>query len=847
MEKYSPELKEFFVEAQSLASKLNHQRLLPEHLLLVMSHNLSIQKILNKSGCDLEILSKLLADNFEVIPKVIQESNNLYIDKQTKGLMQNIEKMAASLSNNSMITPEFMILEMAKNSELNVGKILKKSGVDKMNLGKNINEAHNNNKNLASENIALNKYARDLTREALEGRLDPVIGRDEEIRRAIQVLARRTKNNPILIGEPGVGKTAIVEGLALRIVNKDVPEVLLNKKIMALDIGLLVAGAKFRGEFEERVKMVLKEVIDSNDSIIIFIDEIHTIVGAGASEGSMDASNLLKPQLARGQLHCIGATTLKEHTKYIEKDAALARRFQTILVKEPTIEDSISILRGLKEKYEIHHGLSISDKAIVSACELSKRYITDRFLPDKAIDLIDEASSKLKMEIDTKPADLDEAERKLTQYKIEIEAIDEENDTSSDASIKSLKEEVKKLTKTRNNLEKKWTYEKKKLSDSNTLKEKLDNFKSELIIVKRKGDLTRAGELTYQIIPNLENELIELEKDTANKTFFPSVDREDIANVVSKWTGIPINKMLEEDRSKILSMENFLNNRVIGQDNAIKLISNAVRRSRAGLNDPTKPIASFIFVGPTGVGKTELTKVLADFLFDDEKAMARIDMSEYMEKHSVARLIGSPPGYVGYDEGGVLTESIRRRPYQVILFDEIEKAHKDVFNLFLQILDDGRLTDGQGRTINFSNTIIIMTSNIGTNYFDKCFEENLVEREKMILNDIKTNFKPEFINRIDDIVIFNQLDIANVKKIVELELIKLDEDLSEKGIALMYDDSVLNYLASHGYDKNYGARPIKRLVQSVIKDNIALKIISNEYKVKNKIQILVDNEKLVIN
>ena len=504
MEKYSPELKEFFVEAQSLASKLNHQRLLPEHLLLVMSHNLSIQKILNKSGCDLEILSKLLADNFEVIPKVIQESNNLYIDKQTKGLMQNIEKMAASLSNNSMITPEFMILEMAKNSELNVGKILKKSGVDKMNLGKNINEAHNNNKNLASENIALNKYARDLTREALEGRLDPVIGRDEEIRRAIQVLARRTKNNPILIGEPGVGKTAIVEGLALRIVNKDVPEVLLNKKIMALDIGLLVAGAKFRGEFEERVKMVLKEVIDSNDSIIIFIDEIHTIVGAGASEGSMDASNLLKPQLARGQLHCIGATTLKEHTKYIEKDAALARRFQTILVKEPTIEDSISILRGLKEKYEIHHGLSISDKAIVSACELSKRYITDRFLPDKAIDLIDEASSKLKMEIDTKPADLDEAERKLTQYKIEIEAIDEENDTSSDASIKSLKEEVKKLTKTRNNLEKKWTYEKKKLSDSNTLKEKLDNFKSELIIVKRKGDLTRAGELTYQIIPNLD-------------------------------------------------------------------------------------------------------------------------------------------------------------------------------------------------------------------------------------------------------------------------------------------------------------------------------------------------------
>ncbi|MAR79503.1 MAG: ATP-dependent chaperone ClpB, partial [Rhodospirillaceae bacterium] len=779
--------------------------------------------------------------------KVIEENkNSIYLDKETKILINNLDQKILSEENIKVISPEDMILAMLVAKELNVSKLLLKSGVDINILNNAVNnkKALERNSNNNQENLDI--YARDLTKEASEGKLDPVIGRDEEIRRAIQVLSRRTKNNPILLGEPGVGKTAIVEGLALRIVNDDVPEILKNKKIMSLDMGQLLAGAKFRGEFEERLKAVLKEVSISKDSIIMFIDEIHTIVGAGASEGSMDASNLFKPQLARGELHCIGATTLKEHSKYIEKDAALARRFQTVFINEPSVSDSISILRGLKEKYEIHHGLPISDKAIIAACELSDRYISERFLPDKAIDLIDEASSKLRMEIDSKPDDLDEIERKLTQYKIEIEAIKKENEETSKKRVTSLENQIKELSDKKSTLERKWNDEKKILSENNTLKEQIENYKNELLIVKRKGDLTRAGQLVYSIIPDLENSLNNTKNSENNKSLFKSVGSEDIASIVSKWTGIPVKKLLKAETEKFINITKFLKNKVIGQAEAIRCISNAVLRSRAGLNDPTKPIGSFIFVGPTGVGKTELTKALAEFLFDDEKALVRVDMGEYMEKHSVARLIGSPPGYVGYEEGGSLTESIRRRPYQVVLFDEIEKAHKDVFNIFLQILDDGRLTDGQGRTVNFSNTIIIMTSNLGAMHYKKSSYMNKAELNKVISEEVKNNFKPEFINRLDDIVIFNQLDIENINEIVLIELNKFKSLLENKEIQLEFDKNVINYISEKGYDEFFGARPIKRLIQTLIKDKIAMKILEGKYSSGSSVHLSILKNSLII-
>ena len=611
-------------------------------------------------------------------------------------------------------------------------------------------------------------------------------------------------------------------------------------------MGQLLAGAKFRGEFEERLKAVLKEVSKSKDSIIMFIDEIHTIVGAGASEGSMDASNLLKPQLARGELHCIGATTLKEHSKYIEKDAALARRFQTVFINEPSVSDSISILRGLKEKYEIHHGLPISDKAIIAACELSDRYISERFLPDKAIDLIDEASSKLRMQIDSKPDDLDEIERKLTQYKIEIEAIKKENEETPNKRVTSLENQIRELSDKKSLLERKWNDEKKILSENNTLKEQIEKYKNELLIVKRKGDLTRAGQLVYSIIPDLENSLNNTKNSENNKNLFKSVGSEDIAAIVSKWTGIPVKKLLKAEKEKFINISKFLKNKVIGQDEAISCISNAVLRSRAGLNDPTKPIGSFIFVGPTGVGKTELTKALAEFLFDDEKALVRVDMGEYMEKHSVARLIGSPPGYVGYEEGGSLTESIRRRPYQVVLFDEIEKAHKDVLNIFLQILDDGRLTDGQGRTVNFSNTIIVMTSNLGAKHYKKSSYMNEAELNKVISEEVKNNFKPEFINRLDDIVIFNQLDIENINEIVLIELNKFKSLLESKEIQLEFDKNVIDYISEKGYDEFFGARPIKRLIQTLIKDKIAMQMLEGKYSAGSSVHLSTLKNSLII-
>ena len=847
MENFNYRLKQVFFDAQTFASNLNHQRLLPEHLLMIMLSQENNEKIIKLSGGDILNLKQELNDYLNCFPRVIEEKkNSIFLDKETKILIDFLENQLKTASNRNEIGPQNLLLAMLSIPELNIYKLLHKIGVDIDRLEKVINDKQNLDLDSNINKKNLDRFSRDLTKEASEGKLDPVIGRDDEIRRAIQVLSRRTKNNPILIGEPGVGKTAIVEGLALRIINNDVPEILKNKKIMSLDIGQLIAGAKFRGEFEERLKSVLKEVSDSQDSVIIFIDEIHTIVGAGASEGAMDASNLFKPQLARGELHCIGATTLKEHSKYIEKDAALARRFQTIYINEPSVEDSISILRGLKEKYEIHHGLPISDKAIVSACELSDRYITERFLPDKAIDLIDEASSKLRMEIDSKPAELDEVERRLTQYKIELEAINKEKDESSKNRIEMLEKEIEKLSEKNSVLEKKWKDEKKRLSDNNDLKEQIDNYKNELLIVKRKGDLTRAGQLTYSIIPDLEKALNETKNNDNTKDLFEAVDSEDIASVVSKWTGIPVNKMLDEEQSKILSIEKFLNNKVVGQNEAIKKISDTVRRSRAGLNDPTKPIGSFIFVGPTGVGKTELTKALADFLFDDERALVRVDMGEYMEKHSVARLIGSPPGYVGYDEGGFLTESIRRRPYQVILFDEIEKAHKDVFNIFLQILDDGRLTDGQGRTINFSNTIIIMTSNLGAKNYSKNDNSSSLQLNKLIMDEVKNNFNPEFINRLDDIIVFNQLDLENINKIVLMELNKFKLLLKEKGISLAFDNEVITYLSNNGYDQLYGARPIKRLIQTEIKDRVAIEILEKNYSRGSAIRLSLENNEINI-
>ncbi|MBL41821.1 MAG: ATP-dependent chaperone ClpB [Rhodospirillaceae bacterium] len=848
MENFNNNSKQIFHDAQILASNLSHQRLIPEHILICMLSEEIIEKIIKSSGGNILNLKQVLNEYLKNFPKVIEDKKNtIYLDKETKILINFLESQDKSNQKKYEIDPVTILLAIISIPELNVCMLIKKSGIDLTKLKK---EANSNKFLYTEPNVnkkTLDKFARDLTKEASEGKLDPVIGRDDEIRRSIQVLSRRTKNNPILIGEPGVGKTAIVEGLALRIVNSDVPEILKNKKIMSLDIGQLIAGAKFRGEFEERLKSVLAEVSNSKDSIILFIDEIHTIVGTGASEGAMDASNLLKPQLARGDLHCIGATTLKEHSKYIEKDAALARRFQTIYINEPSIEDSISILRGLKEKYEIHHGLPISDKAIIAACELSDRYISDRFLPDKAIDLIDEASSKLRMEIDSKPIDLDETERRLTQYKIELEAINKENDDHSKKRIDILESEIKNLSEKKSVYEKKWKDEKKRLSDNNDLKEKIDAYKNELSIVKRKGDLTRAGQLTYSIIPELEVALQKTENSENNKDLFEAVDDEDIASIVSKWTGIPVSKMLDEEQNKILSIESYLNNKVIGQYEAIKKISDTVKRSRAGLNDPSKPIGSFIFVGPTGVGKTQLTKALADFLFDDERALARIDMAEYMEKHSVARLIGSPPGYVGYDEGGVLTESIRRRPYQVILFDEIEKAHKDVFNIFLQILDDGRLTDGQGRTINFSNTIIIMTSNLGAKYYSKKNLSSTIELNKLISNEVKNNFNPEFVNRLDDIIVFNQLDIESINKIVLIELNSFKSLLADKGIDLVFDDRVIDNLSREGYDELYGARPIKRLIQTKIKDRVATKILEEKYPRGSCIKLFLENNILNIN
>ncbi|MCI5049890.1 MAG: ATP-dependent chaperone ClpB [Rickettsiales bacterium] len=839
---YSDKAKKVIQAAQALALRSNHQRFVPEHILkALLDEDRMVSELIKKAGGDTLAVQQGCDKLLSKIPVVEGSgSGQLYLAPETARVIEAADKLADK-SKDDFVTLE-RILQALVIEKSDVSELFKQSGLTPQTLNEAVNDMRKGraatSANAEEQYEALAKYTRDLTQAAKDGKLDPVIGREEEIRRAMQVLSRRTKNNPVLIGEPGVGKTAIAEGLAQRIVAGDVPENLKEKKLLALDLGALVAGAKFRGEFEERLKGVLSEIGEAAGEIILFIDEVHTLVGAGAAEGSMDASNLLKPALARGELHCLGATTLDEYRKYIEKDAALARRFQSVFISEPTVEDTISILRGLKEKYEVHHSIKISDAALVSAATLSNRYITDRFLPDKAIDLVDEAGSRLRMEVDSKPEHLDEIDRKLIQMKIEREALLKEDDKASKDRLKKLDQTIKELSKESDELNAQWQSEKSKLAGSSKLKEELEAARLELEQAQRRGDLTRAGELAYGVVPQLQKQ-IEAAEGGADDTAQPSEKRlvkevvraEEIAEVVSRWTGIPVDKMLEGEREKLLGMEALIGERVIGQKQAIEAVSEAVRRSRAGLQDPSKPIGSFLFLGPTGVGKTELTKALAEFLFDDDSAMLRIDMSEYMEKHSVARLVGAPPGYVGYEEGGSLTEAVRRRPYQVILFDEIEKAHPDIFNILLQVLDDGRLTDGQGRTVDFRNTLIVLTSNLGAQYIAELDHDKSVEEARdNVMEVVRGAFRPEFLNRLDEILLFSRLSQDDISEIVTIQARQLESLLADRHITLKLDDSAKQWLAEQGYDPVYGARPLKRVIQKKLQDPLATKILAGDIK-----------------
>ena len=848
IEKYTDRLKAVVQAAQTLALRSGHQQFTPLHIAkaLLDEQDGLAANLIAASGGRPEQVRQAVDRELGKLPKVEGGGGQIYLAPETARLFDQAEQMAQK-AGDTFVTAEYVLLALALASP--GADILSQAGVTPQTLNKAIADLR---KGRAAETAsaeegydALKKYTRDFTEEARKGKLDPVIGRDEEIRRTVQVLARRTKNNPVLIGEAGVGKTAIVEGLAQRIVKGDVPETLKNRRLLSLDLGLLLAGAKYRGEFEERLKAVLKEVGAAGD-VMLFIDELHTLVGAGKAEGAMDASNMLKPALARGELHCIGATTLDEYRKNIEKDAALARRFQPVFVGEPSVEETISILRGLKEKYEIHHGVRIADSAIIAAATLSNRYITDRFLPDKAIDLIDEAASRLRIEAESKPEKLDELDRRIIQLKIEREALKKESDPASKDRLKKVEQEVAELDRQSADLTAQWRAEKEKLSSVQRLQEQLDQARSELEIVQRRGDLTRAGELRYSVIPDLERKLAEASK-TSGHLLKQEVTADEIAEVVSRWTGIPVDRMLEGEREKLIHMEDKLSQRVVGQDEAIRAVSDAVRRARAGLQDPNRPIGSFLFLGPTGVGKTELCKALAEFLFDDDHAMQRIDMSEYMEKHSVARLIGAPPGYVGYEEGGSLTEAVRRRPYQVILFDEVEKAHSDVFNILLQVLDDGRLTDGQGRTVDFRNTMIVLTSNLGAEYLAALLEGQPAEAAReQVMEVVRRAFRPEFLNRLDEIILFNRLGRNEMKRIVDIQLKHLQKLLLDRKITLNVDEQAKAWLANTGYDPVYGARPLKRTIQRELQNPLATMLLSGTIKDGDTVAVLVRDGRLTI-
>ena len=852
IEKYTERVQGFIQSAQNYALSSDNQQFVPEHLLKVLLDDNEglCASLIQKAGGDVKDAKTALQSALSSLPKVSGGNGQLYMSQPLAKVFTKAEELAEK-AGDSFVTVERLLQALAMEPTAKTSEILSKSGLTSTALNKAINEMRKgrtaDSANAEAQYDALKKYARDLTKDAREGKLDPVIGRDEEIRRTIQVLSRRTKNNPVLIGEPGVGKTAIVEGLALRIINGDVPETLRDKSLLALDMGALIAGAKYRGEFEERLKAVLTEVQTANGEIILFIDEMHTLVGAGKSDGAMDASNLLKPALARGELHCVGATTLEEYRKYVEKDAALARRFQPVFVDEPTVEDTISILRGIKEKYEQHHKVRISDSALVAAATLSNRYITDRFLPDKAIDLIDESASRLRMQVDSKPEELDEIDRRIMQLKIEREALKAETDPASKDRLEKLENELVELEEQSNEITAKWQAEKQKLGHAAELKKQLEAARNNLAIAQRNGEYQKAGELSYSIIPQLEKQLSDSESQENHGSILEeTVTPDHVAQVVSRWTGIPVDSMLEGEREKLLRMEDELAKRVIGQGEAIQAVSRAVRRARAGLQDPNRPIGSFIFLGPTGVGKTELTKALASFLFQDETAMVRLDMSEYMEKHSVARLIGAPPGYVGYEEGGALTEAVRRRPYQVILFDEIEKAHPDVFNVLLQVLDDGRLTDGQGRTVDFRNTLIIMTSNLGAEYLTALDDNDEAEKARDdVMAVVKAAFRPEFLNRVDEIILFHRLHRKEMGAIVDIQLHRLQSLLSDRKIKLSIDDQAREFLADKGYDPAYGARPLKRVIQREVQDPLAERLLLGDILDGSTVNISRSSDRLV--